>query len=100
MVARYGVRRWFLIGGSVLGMLGAPSCLLSFDQYAEGDVCDAGRDAGVRFRTAPDPVLRGCDAGRAPDQDSAGSSGAAGSPDAADASSAGAANGSSAGDSS
>src|SRR3954470_5086424 len=70
VVARYRVLRWSLVGGLALCILGAPSCLLSFDDYSEGDVCDAGRDAGIRFRSAPDPVLRGCDAGRASDPDS------------------------------
>jgi hypothetical protein len=98
VLTRYRILRWSLVGGSALCILGAPSCLLSFDDYSEGDVCDAGRDAGIRFRGAPDPVLRGCDAGRASDPDSeASSSGASGSSDAPDASSAGAAEASSAG---
>jgi hypothetical protein len=44
-------------------LFGGSGCLISFDHYAEGDVCDAGRDAGIRASDAPDPVLRGCDAG-------------------------------------
>ncbi len=50
----------------MLCLLAASSCLISFDHYAEGDVCDAGRDAGLRLSSAPDPVLRGCDAGAQP----------------------------------
>ena len=49
----------------VLCALGAHGCLLSFDDYAEGDPCAASLDAGIPPSTAPDPVLRGCDAGTA-----------------------------------
>ena len=87
MVARFGVLKCFLVAGVALGVLGASGCLISFDHYAEGDVCGAGRDAGIRLRTAPDPVLRGCDAGPelvAPEDPSSGAAGAAGASGAED----------------
>lgn len=62
MAVRPGAFRCLLAASAVL-LLGASSCLLSFDHYAEGDPCGAGRDAGIRLSRAPDPVLRGCDAG-------------------------------------
>jgi hypothetical protein len=37
--------------------------LLSFDDYPQADLCTASLDAGIRAQTAPDPALRGCDAG-------------------------------------
>jgi hypothetical protein len=79
VVARYCVLRWSLVSGVALCVLGTSGCLISFDHYAEGDVCGAGRDAGIHLRTAPDPVLRGCDAGPEPDSES--SSGAGGAED-------------------
>ena len=70
-----------------LSVLCTKACVLSFDDYPEGDVCAARQDAGIRASTAPDPVLRGCDAGSAestsdPDasQGLAGAAGAGGSP--------------------
>jgi hypothetical protein len=82
VVARYGVLKCFLVSGFAACVLAASGCFLSFDHYAEGDVCDAGRDAGVRLSSAPDPVLRGCDAGPEPEPET--SSGAAGTAGAED----------------
>ena len=65
--ARRGSFKWLLACAVALFLLGASGCLVSFNHYAEGDVCDAGRDAGVRLSDAPDPVLRGCDAGPEPE---------------------------------
>ena len=48
------------LGGCLLGVTG---CVLSFDDYPEGDLCAASSDAGFKPSTAPDPALRGCDAG-------------------------------------
>ncbi|MEO6600748.1 MAG: hypothetical protein ABIQ16_12795 [Polyangiaceae bacterium] len=79
MATRYGMLKWFLVSGFALCVLGASGCLISFDHYGEGDVCDAGRDAGIRLATAPDPVLRGCDAGSEPEPEA--SRGAAGTED-------------------
>ena len=62
----------------VLCATNATNCVLPFDDYAEGDVCAAGLDAGLRLNTAPDPVLRGCDAGPPTDDDNDASAGAAG----------------------
>jgi len=77
-----------VIGG--LSVLGTQACVLSFDDYPEGDVCGRALDAGILASTAPDPVLRGCDAGTSkmakPDRDPDasqgpdGSSGMGGSP--------------------
>jgi hypothetical protein len=50
----------------VLCVFGAKACVLSFPDYPEADVCDAGLDAGLELPTAEDPVLRGCDAGAPP----------------------------------
>jgi hypothetical protein len=47
----------------LVGVLGTKACLLSFDRYPEADPCLAARDAGVDPKNAPDPVLRGCEAG-------------------------------------
>ena len=47
----------------LVGAFALKACVLPFDDYAEGDLCEAGRDAGVDLRIASDPVLRGCDAG-------------------------------------
>ncbi len=44
-------------------LLCVKGCLLSFDDYPEADLCAASRDAGIHPGTAPDPALRGCDAG-------------------------------------
>ncbi len=53
----------------VLAALGVGACVLPFDDYPEGDVCEAGPDP-----KAPDPVLRGCDAGVEPEVAAAGAS--------------------------
>ena len=93
MVGRYGVLKRLLLSSFALGVLGASGCLISFDHYAEGDVCEAGRDAGIRLRTATDPVLRGCDAGKKPEPEpepeSEASAGAAGASETSGASAAG-----------
>ncbi|HEX2672305.1 MAG TPA: hypothetical protein VHM25_15600 [Polyangiaceae bacterium] len=62
--------------GTVLSLKG---CALSFDDYPIGDLCAASEDAGFHPSTAPDPALRGCDAGMAAKDDA--SSGAAGAAD-------------------
>ena len=59
--------------GSLLSVKG---CALPFDDYPVGDLCEASEDAGFHPSTAPDPALRGCDAG-APVKDDTGQ-GAAG----------------------
>ena len=48
----------------IVAALLSRACLLSFDDYAEGDVCAVAIDAGLATKTGADPVLRGCDAGR------------------------------------
>jgi len=72
-----------LIGGSLIAVLFAvKGCALSFDDYPVGDLCAASADAGFRPSTAPDPALRGCDAGTSTTDDdraAAGASGADGS---------------------
>lgn len=59
-------------------------CALSFEDYPEGDLCAASNDAGFQPSTAPDPALRGCDAGPPTNPDSnqefAGAAGMAGAP--------------------
>ena len=84
-MARRGASRWWLSLALVLCGFAAQACLLPFDDYAEGDLCDAGRDAGIDLRAASDPALRGCDAGPTPKNDAdpanesgAGASGAGG----------------------
>ncbi len=77
MAVRRGLLKWSLLAGLAC-VLGASSCALSFHHYAEGDVCEAARDAGVELATAPDPVLRGCDAGPPPSDDGEANAGAAG----------------------
>ena len=77
MTARRRMLSWSLLT-ALLCALGASSCLISFDHYAEGDVCEAARDAGIRPEQAPDPVLRGCDAGPPPSPENEASAGAAG----------------------
>jgi hypothetical protein len=44
-------------------LLGVKACALPFNDYPAGDLCAASKDAGIEPRTAPDPALRGCDAG-------------------------------------
>jgi len=52
------------------------ACALSFADYPEGDLCAASADAGFHPSTAPDPALRGCDAGPPPgSQELAGAAG-------------------------
>jgi len=54
-------------------------CVLSFHDYPEADLCAASRDAGIPPNTAPDPALRGCEAGApAPVDPNAEQGGAAG----------------------
>ena len=53
----------------LVAVLGTKACLLSFDRYPAADLCQAARDAGVDPKEAPDPVLRGCDAGPVTSQD-------------------------------
>ncbi len=79
MTARRSLLRWSLLAG-LSCVIGASSCLISFDHFAEGDVCEAARDAGLRPEDGQDPVLRGCDAGPPPasDDDASTSAGAAG----------------------
>ena len=66
------------------GLLCSKGCVLSFDDYPEGDLCAASKDAGITPSTAPDPALRGCDAGPPVTEDSgqelAGASGTDGAP--------------------
>jgi len=63
-------------------LLGVKGCVLSFHDYPEGDLCAASSDAGFQPGTAPDPALRGCDAGppanEDPNQELAGAAGMAG----------------------
>ena len=65
----------FLVGS----LLSVKGCALSFDDYPIGDLCAASEDAGFHPSTAPDPALRGCDAGMPPKDDAnQGAAGAAG----------------------
>ncbi|MEI9947451.1 MAG: hypothetical protein WDO74_00310 [Pseudomonadota bacterium] len=59
-------------------MLALKGCALSFEDYPEGDLCAAGIDAGIDPSTAPDPALRGCDAGPDDNEDAGEVAGAAG----------------------
>ena len=53
-----------LTGACVIGgLLSVKGCALSFEEYPIGDLCAASEDAGFHPSTAPDPALRGCDAG-------------------------------------
>ncbi|HYQ46599.1 MAG TPA: hypothetical protein VER11_31740 [Polyangiaceae bacterium] len=59
-------------------LLAVKGCALSFEDYPEGDLCAASADAGFHPSTAPDPALRGCDAGppgTEPNQELAGAAG-------------------------
>ena len=59
--------KWLVGAGLALCATG---CMLSFEAYPEADLCAAGLDAGLAGKAAPDPVLRGCDAGtQAADED-------------------------------
>jgi hypothetical protein len=44
------------LAGFVLCVVGTKACLLSFDDYPVGSLCDAGPAASA----ASDPALRGC----------------------------------------
>jgi hypothetical protein len=44
------------LAGLALCVVGTKGCLLSFDDYPVGSLCDAGATANA----ASDPVLRGC----------------------------------------
>lgn len=59
-------------------------CVLSFHDYPEADLCAASRDAGIQPSTAPDPALRGCEAGAPapldPNAEQAGAAGMGGEP--------------------
>ena len=70
MAGRRNACRCWVSSGALLGVLSFNACLLSFDDYAEGDPCAASLDAGIHPSTAPDPVLRGCDAGAAKNDES------------------------------
>lgn len=60
-------------------LVGVKGCALSFEDYPEGDLCAASADAGFHPNTAPDPALRGCEAGPPPNEDAnQGVAGAAG----------------------
>jgi hypothetical protein len=59
-----------LLGMCLLGCLfGVKGCALSFQDYPEADLCAASTDAGFQPSTAPDPALRGCEAGPPPTDD-------------------------------
>jgi hypothetical protein len=86
-VVRGSGHKWCLSVALMACGFAAKACLLHFDDYAEADLCDAGRDAGIDLRSANDPALRGCDAGPVPKDDAedasesrAGASGAGGAP--------------------
>lgn len=69
-----------LIGSCLLGcLLSVKACALSFDDFPVADLCAASEDAGFHPSTAPDPALRGCDAGMPakedPNQELAGAAG-------------------------
>ena len=61
-MARAKTLKWFSGACAVLCLKG---CALSFEDYPEADLCAAAKDAGIDPVTAPDPALRGCDAGPA-----------------------------------
>ena len=64
--------------GLAFGLLCLKGCALSFNDYPEGDLCAASTDAGFHPSTAPDPALRGCDAGASVDAHEDSSQAAAG----------------------
>ena len=71
--------RWLIGACLACAFTCLKGCVLSFHDYPVADLCAASRDAGIRPNTAPDPALRGCDAGRAanadPNQELAGAAG-------------------------
>ncbi|HET7539267.1 MAG TPA: hypothetical protein VFK05_05325 [Polyangiaceae bacterium] len=74
-----------LSGACVLGALFVvKACALTFNDYPAADLCAASSDAGFVPSTAPDPALRGCDAGMPAKTDSnpesAGAAGTDGAP--------------------
>lgn len=82
-VLRGKVLRW--LSGMCLcaALFCVKGCVLSFPDAPEGDLCAASEDAGFQPSTAPDPALRGCDAGPPKDdanQELAGSAGMGGAP--------------------
>jgi hypothetical protein len=62
-VVRGKAVRWLSGVCWACGLLCLKGCVLSFDDYPEADLCAASNDAGFHASTAPDPALRGCDAG-------------------------------------
>lgn len=62
-MVRGKVVRWLSGVCWVCGLLCSKGCVLSFDDYPAADLCAASSDAGFQPSTAPDPALRGCDAG-------------------------------------
>ena len=81
-LVRGKARKW-LRGVCLSGcLLSVKGCVLSFPDYPEGDLCGASDDAGFHPSTAPDPALRGCDAGPPgnSDQELAGAAGMEGAP--------------------
>jgi hypothetical protein len=62
--------KWLSGACCACALLCVKGCVLTFDDYPEGDLCAASNDAGIHPSTAPDPALRGCDAGApAPEPD-------------------------------
>jgi len=70
VVVRSKAIKWLSGLCGLCAVLCVKGCVLSFDDYPEGDLCAASSDAGIHPSTAPDPALRGCDAGTGAKQDS------------------------------
>ena len=62
-VVRNKAFKWLSGLCGACAVLCVKGCALSFDDYPEADLCAASSDAGFKPSTAPDPALRGCDAG-------------------------------------
>jgi len=69
-VARGKALKWLSGVAGACALLCVKGCALSFEDYPEADLCAASSDAGIQPSTAPDPALRGCDAGAVATKDS------------------------------
>ena len=67
---RNDARNWLKLACGACALLCLKGCVLSFDDYPAADLCAASRDAGIQPGTAPDPALRGCEAGAPLEADS------------------------------
>lgn len=69
-MARGKALKWLSGVTLACALLCLKGCALSFEDYPEADLCAASSDAGIHPSTAPDPALRGCDAGPVAKKDS------------------------------